>query len=305
MPEPVTRRRFLAAAAAGSAVATAGTRGATEPPDVDRSPFPIVGFSKPFIDLSFDETADLVAEVGWDGIECPIREGKSTHIAPANVSDELPKLVEALARRGKNVAIVTTSVVRLDAAGENVLRTAARLGIRRARLGFLRYPRDEHPAKRVAELRAALADIAAFAGEIGMQIGYQNHSGGDYVGAPIWDLYEAVKDHDARHVGACFDIGHAVVEGGLSWPIQARLLADRFVAVYCKDFFWERTSRGQQVHWCPWGDGVVPRAFLGWLGTTGFKGPLSQHHEYELGTAAERLAHFKRDLAALRGWLAG
>ena len=33
----------------------------------------IIGFSKPFQTDGPAETADIVAEVGWDGIECPVR----------------------------------------------------------------------------------------------------------------------------------------------------------------------------------------------------------------------------------------
>lgn len=266
--------------------------------------WPIIAFSKPFAQLSCDETADLVAEVGWDGIECPVRNGNSTHIKPERVAEDLPRMVEALRKRGKELSVITTSVVQPDALGEKVLRTAAALGIRRARLGFVKYPADVSPAKRVAEFRAMLRDLAALTGELGIQAGYQNHSGSDFVGAPLWDLWEAMKDLDPRHVGVCFDIGHATIEGGLSWPIQARLLADRFVAVFCKDFYWDRQRPGQQLAWCPWGEGAIDRRFFTWLRQSGFHGPLCQHHEYDLGTGQEMIAHFKRDLAALRATLA-
>lgn len=308
MNEPLARRRFLAqmtAATAASTLGPAAGRGQSPAAVVAAaSPWPIIGFSKPFTNLSFDQTADLVAEVGWDGIECPVRAGNSTHIRPERVAEDLPRMVEALRARGKEVAIVTTSVVKPDAAGEKVLRTAAALGIRRVRLGFLNYPKDVHPARRVAEFRDMLRDTEALARELGIQAGYQNHSGAGMVGAPVWDLWEAMKDLDARHLGVCFDIGHATIEGGLSWPLQARLMADRFVAVFCKDFFWERSRPGQRLRWCPWGEGAVDRSFIAWLRTTGFQGPLCQHHEYELGQGPEMVAHFKRDLAALRSWLA-
>jgi sugar phosphate isomerase/epimerase len=302
----MARRRFLAGATAATAALSGVVQTRAEPaaPRADASPaWPIIAFSKPFTHLSFDETADLVAEVGWDGIECPIRAGNSTHIKPERAAEDLPTMVEALRKRGKEVSIVTTSIVKPDAAGERLLRTIAALGIRRVRLGFLKYPPDVHPAKRVAEFRGMLRDLAALTGELGIQAGYQNHSGPDFVGAPLWDLWEAMKDLDPRHVGVCFDIGHATIEGGLSWPVQARLLADRFVAVFCKDFYWERKPPGQVLRWCPWGEGSVGRSFFSWLRTTGFRGPLCQHHEYELGQGPEMVAHFKRDLAALRSSL--
>jgi sugar phosphate isomerase/epimerase len=140
--------------------------------------------------------------------------------------------------------------------------------------------------------------------ELGLQGGWQNHSGADYVGAPVWDLWSIIKDLDPRYIGICFDIGHAVAEGGLSWPLEARLMEPFFVAVFLKDFHWEQTDKGWQPHWCNFGEGMVPRRFLTDLKQSSFAGPLCQHHEYEnLGTGKEMLANFKKDLATLRQWL--
>jgi len=301
-----TRRRFLASSAVGLAAATVAPAPARAAEPAPRR-FPLIGFTKPFATLSSAETADVVAEVGWDGVEVAVRDGNATHIAPDRVEDDLPRMVEALEKRGKDLAIVTTSVVMLDAAGERVLKTAAAAGIPRVRLGFLRYPRQGgDPLKQVGELHAALADVAAACRDLGLQAGYQNHSGAEYVGAAVWDLHEALRDLDARQVGACFDIAHATVEGGLAWPLHARLMADRFVAIFCKDFFWEKTDAGQKLRWCPLGEGVVQRSFFDWLKTTSFTGPISQHHEYgSLGTGPAMVAQLKRDLDQLRGWLDG
>lgn len=302
-----SRRRFVTASAVGlaAAVAPASVQGPAQAADPAPRRFTLIGFTKPFATLSFADTADLIAEVGWDGAEVAVRRGNSTHIQPDRVEDDLPRMVEALATRGRELAIVTTSVVKLDPAGERVLKATAAAGIPRVRLGFLKYPKQGgDPLEQVAELHAALSDVAAACRDLGLQAGYQNHSGAEYVGAAVWDLHEALRDLDARRVGACFDIAHATVEGGLAWPLHARLMADRFVAIFCKDFFWEKTTDGQKLRWCPLGEGVVQKSFFDWLKTTGFSGPISQHHEYGgLGTGPEMVAQLKRDLARLREWL--
>lgn len=299
-----SRRVFLASSAAGVLANAAGRRlPAADAPAARR--FSLIGFTKPFSDLSFEATADLVADVGWDGVEVAVRDGSSTHIVPDRVEEDLPRMVEALGKRGKELAIVTTGVVALDPAGERVLKATAAAGIPRVRLGFLKYPNAGDPARRVAELHAALADVAAACRALGLQAGYQNHSGAEYVGAAVWDLHEALADLDPQHVGGCFDIAHATVEGGLAWPLHARLMADHLVAVFCKDFFWERTDAGQKLRWCPLGEGVVQKSFFDWLKTTRFSGPISQHHEYGgLGKGPALVAQLKRDLARLREWLA-
>jgi sugar phosphate isomerase/epimerase len=298
-----SRRQLLASTAVGLLAGMASRRALGAIASSPRR-YPIVAFTKPFASLSFDATADLVAEVGWDGVELAVRNGNSTHITPERVGEDLPRMSEALRRRGKEIAIVTTSVVALDAAGRRVLEAVAAAGIPRVRLGFLRYAKEGDPSRQIAELRAALTEVAAACRDLGLRAGYQNHSGAGFVGAPIWDLREAFAGTDPKQVGICFDIGHATVEGGLAWPLHARAMADRLVAVFCKDFFWEKTAGGQRLRWCPLGEGVVPKAFFDWLKTTGYEGPISQHHEYEgLGTGPTMIAHFKRDLQRLREWL--
>jgi sugar phosphate isomerase/epimerase len=300
-PDPVTRRHFMQISASAAAFVAAGplVRAATPAPA-----WKIIAFSKPFAQLSPDETADLVADIGWDGIECPVR-AKSGHIAPERVEEDLPKMVEALKKRGKEVTIVTTEITKIDPVAEKVLRVCAKLGIKKYRFGFAKYAKDKPVAETVREVGAALKDLAALNRELGLQGGWQNHSGTDYVSASLWDLWTMMRDLDPKDVGVCFDIGHATLEGGLSWPVQARLMEPYYVAVFLKDFYWEKGAKGWAPRWCPFGEGMVQKSFLTNLQKTAYSGPLCQHHEYQsLGAGAEMVANMKRDLATLRTWLA-
>jgi sugar phosphate isomerase/epimerase len=301
-PADLTRRQFaMKTALAAAAVTATGASISATPPS---QPWKIIAFSKPFASLSPDETADLVAEVGWDGIECPVRT-KAGQIAPERVEEDLPKMVEALKKRGKEVTIVTTEIVKVDPLAEKILRTVAKLGIKKYRLGFSKYAKDKPIPEAVSEVGAALKELSAFNRELGIQGGWQNHSGVDYVGGPIWDLWTMMRDLDPKTIGVCFDIGHATLEGGLSWPIQARLMEPWFVAVFLKDFYWEKGPKGWAPRWCNFGEGTVQRSFLENLKKSGFTGPLCQHHEYkDLGTGKEMVANMKKDLAKLREWLA-
>jgi hypothetical protein len=86
----------------------------------------------------------------------------------------------------------------------------------------------------------------------------QNHSGNGYVGAPIWDLHDLTKDFDPKHFGVHFDIGHATVESGLSWPTSFALVKDRVAAVIVKDFYWKHTpGQGAKEYWVPLGQGSI------------------------------------------------
>ena len=67
------RRQFLTQTAlAGAALAFAPRPGAADDAPAGGR-FPLIVFNKPFQKLNFDDTADVVAEVGWSGIECPVR----------------------------------------------------------------------------------------------------------------------------------------------------------------------------------------------------------------------------------------
>ncbi|MEW6302745.1 MAG: sugar phosphate isomerase/epimerase family protein [Verrucomicrobiota bacterium] len=300
MNTTLSRREFLACTAlATAALAAPGVAPAAPGKPANK----IIAFSKPFQTLSYSDAADLVADVGWDGIECPVR--AKGQIEPAKAEDELPKLVEALKKRNLELSIMTTDIRNAAAPlTQKVLRTASKLGIKRYRLTFWKYDTSKPLPPQLNEIRAELRDLAALNKELGLQAGFQNHSGANYVGAPVWDVYHMIEDLDPKHMGFCFDIGHATLEGGMSWPIEARLVEPRLTAVYVKDFYWNKTDKGWVAKWCPLGDGMVNKNFFKTLQTMGYTGPISQHHEYkELGTGKEMMANFKKDLAVLKQWV--
>jgi sugar phosphate isomerase/epimerase len=300
--KPLPRREFLAKstlAAAAFALSAKNAGAAAEPPSPER--FQFIVFDKPFQNVGFEQTADIVAEVGWNGIECPVRE--KGQILPERVEEDLPKLVEALKKRGLSILVLTSDIVSADARAEKVLRTAKALGIQRYRIGFSYYKLAKPIAPQLADAKAAARDIAAMNRDIGLQGGFQNHSGPTNIGAPIWDIRELVHDLDPAHLGICFDIGHATIEGGYAWPIHARAVEPFLTAVYVKDFTWQKANDTWKAKWCPLGEGMVHKEFFDWLNTTAYRGPISQHFEYQEGAGPEQVAAMKRDLATLKGWL--
>lgn len=297
----LSRREFLSrTAATGAAISLLGAEAWAKPEP--KPGIKIIGFSKPFQTASPTETADIVAEIGWDGIECPVR--PKGQVEPERVEEDLPKLVEALQRVGREVTLLSTGIKEVNPLTEKVLRTASKLGIKRYRFAFWTYKTNQPIPPQVAEIRAAMRDLAALNKELGLCGAHQNHSGPAYFGAPIWDIYDVIKDFDPQHLGTCFDIGHATIEGGLSWPIQARLMRPYYAAVFLKDAFWQKGEKGWRPEWCPLGEGIVDPKFFQTLKQSGYDGPISQHHEYEVGTGAAMIKAMQRDLEVLRKWLA-
>jgi sugar phosphate isomerase/epimerase len=293
---PFPRRTFLRTLA-GTAVAVPFASRSAE-----AAPWPVIGFTKPFQKANPERTAEIVTEVGWSGIELPLR--KNGQIEPERVEEDLPKMVEALKKRGLNVGIITTDIVAADTAhAEKVLRTAKGLGITRYRTGYYRYDAKVSPQKQLAELKPKMRDLAAFNRQLGVRGGLQNHSGAGMVGCAVWDIFELVRDLDPANIGICFDIGHATLEGGSSWPVEARLMEPWMVCVYVKDFAWERGDKGFQSKWGPLGGGMIRREFFDWLRKSTYRGPISLHVEYISGDTPENLAQMKRDQAKLKEWI--
>ena len=150
---------------------------------------------------------------------------------------------------------------------------------------------------------AATRDLAAFNKELGLCGGHQNHSGTNRFGAAVWDIHEVLKDLDPRYMGIFFDIGHARIEGGLSWPTDSRLMRPYFASVFVKDFLWQKGKKGWQPRWCPLGEGMVPPEFFKLLSDTGYQGPICQHHEYPVGQGPAMVEAMKKDLTRLKQWL--
>lgn len=263
----------------------------------------IIVFSKPFQDLNAEDTADFVAEVGWDGIECPVR--AKGQILPEHVEDELPKMFEALKKRNLELLLVTTDIKNpSQPLTEKVLRTMKKLGIKQYRPAFWSYDTSKPIPKQLAEISAELKDLAQLNKELGLQAGFQNHSGATMVGAAGWDVYEMIKDLDPKYLGVFFDIAHATIEGGMSWPTQARLLKPYYTGLYAQDFLWRKTATGWKSEWCPLGEGAVSKSFFTSVLKSGYTGMFSQKHEYKWASKAEMKTAMKKDLAVFKEWVA-
>ena len=301
-PAVFCRREFLGKVAVGGAMmAASAPLGALAAESGQQQP--IVVFSKAFQQLSFEETADLVAEIGWNGIECPVRKGGQ--VLPEKVEEDLPRLVEALKKRGAAVHIMATDVRNAtDPMSLKVLRTASKLGIKHYRYGPVRYDLNRPILPQIQEVKAQIKDVVALNRELGLVGAFQNHSGGSTLGGPVWDIFEIIRDFDREHCGICFDIGHATVAGGTDWQIHARLMEPYMHTVFVKDFGWEKGPSGWVTRWKPLGEGMISHKFFSWLKKIGFKGPISQHFEYDFGTGDAMRQAFKRDFAKLKQWLA-
>ena len=295
----MTRREFVSQSLLTGLATVSASRSALA--ETEEREYRICAFEKFLQELSYDELAEVIAELGFAGIEATVR--NKGHVLPGRVEEDLPKLVEALKKRDLEVTTMATDVLNpTQPLTESVLRTAKALGINTYRMGPFRYDLKQPILPQLEEIRPQLQELAAFNRELGVTAFYQNHSGARYVGATLWDMFGLLREIPKEQIGFAFDIRHATIEAGLSWPVVYDVVKPQIGAVFVKDFQWD----GRKARHVPLGTGSVDPKFFEMIKRDGFAGPISLHVEYlgDDGTQANVDA-LRRDLKVLRGWLSG
>lgn len=236
-------------------------------------------FSKHLQFLDYGTMADTIAEAGLDGADLTVRPGG--HVLPENVEKDLPRAVEAIQKRGLAVPMMTTSINDPnDPITDRILKAASEQGIRYYRMGYFRYGEEEEIGETIINLRSKISGLAELNTKYNLHGAYQNHAG-EYLGAPVWDLWMLINEFEPDYIGCQYDIRHATVEGGTSWPLGLKLLKSHIRTIVVKDFMWEKINDSWKTVNVPLGEGMVDfTRFFGFLKEFGFSGPVSMHFEY-------------------------
>jgi sugar phosphate isomerase/epimerase len=279
---PVSRREFVTAALALPGASPLSSVVAAAPQAATPAEPQLVIFSKHLHWARWQEMAEFARESGFDGVDLTVRKGG--HVQPERVAEDLPAAFEAVRKAGLSMPMITTGIV--DAASPHaapILQAAHSLGISRYRWGGFAYRAGVPIPEQLAALRERVQALVQLNRQYQMTAMYHIHSGFGF-GAPVWDLWEVLRDADIRHVGVNYDVAHATIEGGYGgWVRSLELTAPMMHGVALKDFRWARNAQGEwRPRWCPAGQGMVnfPR-FFKMLKQSGFRGPLQVHFEFE------------------------
>lgn len=239
---------------------------------------PIAFFTKPLDGFEAGFMAETLAMAGINGFDLSVRPGG--RVEPERIDDELPKVIETGKKYGLTTEMMVSSVRELNETSEKVLRVASRNGIRHYRLGYFNYDFKEGIKESLVRIKKNLEPLARLNGQLDIQAGYQNHTG-TWVGAPMWDVWELVRDFPVSQVSSQFDIQHAVTEGAASWPLALRLLSKNIGSLAIKDFTWEIHDRKPRIVPVPMGEGIVDFGlFFSLLRELKIATPISLHVEY-------------------------
>ncbi|UCH61776.1 MAG: sugar phosphate isomerase/epimerase [Fidelibacterota bacterium] len=311
----MTRGEFLTMmAATGIILPTTRLAGMTEKSRPGKGGnLPLCIFSKHLQFLDYDAMAETAAEIGFDGVDLTVRPGG--HVLPENVERDLPRAVKAVRQAGLEVNMMTSRITDPDDPQTvSILKTAGRLGIGYYRMGYLKYKEELGVVQTLESYKPQLRELAGLNEKYGIHGAYQNHSG-TRIGGPVWDVWLLIKDLDPRWVGCQYDIRHAVVEGGISWPLGLKLLGSHIKITAIKDFYWAKVDGVWKVQNCPLGEGMVDfKTYFKMVNELRIEGPVSIHFEYPMPAESEgklsleqrrqkTVTVMKRDLETLRSML--
>jgi sugar phosphate isomerase/epimerase len=270
-------------------------------------------FSKHLQFLNYDEMAETAAEIGFDGVDLTVRRGG--HVLPENVKRDLPLAVKAIEKAGLTTPMMATDVNDpSDPLSETVLKTGGDLGIRHYRMAYYRYNFTKGIQQSLDEYKYWVKGLIGLNEKCSIIGNYQNHDGIN-VGAPIWDIWELLCDFDPLWIGCQFDIRHATVEGGHSWPIDLQLMEPYIHTLVIKDFKWEQVKGTWRISNTPIGEGMVKfDQFFEKVKELKIGGPITIHFEYPMTKKPESqlekkavksqvVKAMKKDLAALKSLL--
>ena len=303
-----SRREFLARTAALPAAATLTLHSFAADTTPTAFAPPIVLFTKVCAQakLTLEQSADLIAAAGLDGVDCPVR--PKDEILPERVQEDLPRYAELLHKRGRKLSLLTTAILSPETPyARDILKTARQLGVRDYRLGFLRVPKGSDVAQLVEQTRAQLRALATLNQELGMCAMIQNHSSvgsESYLGGDLGVMEQLVRGFDPQWLGVAFDLGHALLVHGDDWPKYFTALQPHLRVAYVKD-----THR--QRRFVPFGEGEFARTdFFKRLKAMKYSAPLSLHIEYDWDdggkarTAAALEKAARASTETLRRWCA-
>ena len=241
-------------------------------------------FSKHLQWLDYNAMATFVAECGFDGADITVRPGG--HVEPTRVQEDLPRVVEAMKKSGKEVTMITTAILSADEAeAEPVIRTAAGLGIQLYRLGWYPYDTKQSIAENLKSIEGKLRKLASLSENYKIKGCYQNHSGNSF-GSPVWDLARVLHAINSPWVGCQYDVRHAVVEGANSWSLGFDYIKPYINSLDVKDFQWAIQNGKWTAENVPLGNGAVDfNEYFRKIGSIPATVPVSLHMEYPLGGA--------------------
>jgi sugar phosphate isomerase/epimerase len=249
-------------------------------------------FTKPW-KMPLAELGRLVAGLGFDGVELPVRPGYQ--VEPENIERGLPEAVKVLGQAGLKIASIAgptdeRAIAACGAAGVPIIRICVNLD-----------PKEGYLAAE-ARLQREYDALVPILDRNGVTIGVQNHC--DLCVAHAMALRSLIGKYDRRHFAAVWDPAHCGLNGEMP-ELAVDIVWDHLCMVNLKNAFWIRTTgpEAEAVVWrhywtsgrqglCHWPTVVAE------LKKRSYRGPVCLTAEYSDEASVNRL--IVEDLAFAR-----
>ncbi|MBV6641105.1 MAG: sugar phosphate isomerase/epimerase [Cyclobacteriaceae bacterium] len=286
--ENIDRRDFIKYTALGAAALSMPNTLLSQSRKIAALQNPICVFTKHLQWLDFEDLGKFISDAGFDGVDLTVRKGG--HIEHDVAPKDLPEAIEKIQKSGVNVPMMVTSINDPDdPVTEPLLQTAGANGVKYYRMAYYRYDEQAGIEEHLLALRKKVGQLAAINEKYGIHGAYQNHAG-ERVGGPVWDLWYLLKDLDPQWIGIQYDIRHATVEGGNSWPTGFKLVKDYVKCTAIKDFKWVQDKDGSwKPLTIPLEEGMVDFVrYFELYKSLDITGPITLHFEYPIYEQEEK-----------------
>lgn len=255
-------------------------------------------FTKPWPDHSIPDLAAHVAQLGFHGVELPVRPG--FQVAPERVERDLPEAARVFAGHGLRIASIA------GPADEPTIAACAAAGVPLIRIMAAIPPGVDYltaVAERQREWDRLVPVLARY--EVGL--GVQNHSGRWIANA--MQLRHAIKRYDPARIGAVWDAAHNALQGE-NQDLALDTIWSHLRLVNLKNAFMRRTNGPEAAvaewasYWTTGRCGLADwRLTAAELNRRGYTGDVCLTAEY---TEQQNLEHWiVEDLAYARSLFAG
>src|SRR5271157_4246054 len=200
----LTRRRLLAAAAAGAGRVAAQAQYKAGGAEARTKP-PVCLYSKQLAKVEYDNLGKVLRDLGFDGCDLSVEPGG--HVLPEKAQADLVRAVLAVTDVGLVVPMFTTSITSpADPNIRLILGIGNFMGVPLFRPGIWKFNGTSEIEARLAEVQGEIAGLASAGRAAGMAMGLRNVAG-DNVGAAVWDTNLIIRGMDPQSVGYDFDPG--------------------------------------------------------------------------------------------------
>lgn len=241
-------------------------------------------FSKHLQFLDYKETGQMASELGFNGVDLTVR--PKGHVIPEEVKTKLPQAITDIKAGGSTCQMITTSIESINnELDRDIIDTAGEEGVSYYRTHWFKYRDNVSMTMAMEQYMNEIYMLGERNKKHGIIGCYQNHAG-TKVGASFWEIHKLLEKVDSRYFGAQFDIRHATVDSGYSWPNGLKLLRKKIKVIVLKDFKWGKVGDQWKAINVPIGEGMVDfKKYFKLLRLYGLNPPVSLHLEYPLGGA--------------------